>query len=102
MNGYKLMADSLRKAIEQKEENGINVNDAEQQIRIYDLLATFQDNDKFTAFDSGMFNDIFKGYVELLVADLEQEKIKKDLIAKANGLLDFYSSKQAEDYYYQR
>lgn len=100
MNGYKLMADSYRKLLNEKTE-GYDKKDIEANIKVFDILATFEDNDKYIAFDSGMFNEIFKGYVELLVKDIDNEEIKKDIIDRSGTILDTVNSKQAEEYYKQ-
>lgn len=97
MNGYKIMADSYRKALR----DGIGKREYnEANIKVFDILAEFNDTDKYIAFDSGMFNEIFKGYVELLVKDMD-DKTRKDIIDRSGTILDLYNSQQAEEYYKQ-
>lgn len=92
---------------ENKEENNKDLSDKEKdesrkqienKIKVMDCLAEFGEEDKYIAFDSGMFNDIFKGYVELLTEDVE-EKTKKTLRNRSRVILDEYNSKEAEDKY---
>lgn len=97
MNGYKIMADSYRKALRDNIGKG-EYNEA--CIKVFDMLAEFSDTDKYIAFDSGMFNEIFKGYVELLVKDMD-DKTRKDIIDRSGAILDLYNSQQAEEYYKQ-
>ena len=59
MNGFKLMADSIRK-----------VNGSEKQARIYDYLATCDQDDINTLFDSTAFNEIAKQYMRVTVRRL--------------------------------
>ena len=54
MNGFKLMADSIRK-----------VNGNEKQARVYDYLATCDQDDIYTLFDSTAFNEISKQYLRV-------------------------------------
>lgn len=59
MNGFKLMADSIRK-----------VNGNEKQARVYDYLATCDQDDINTLFDSTAFNEIAKQYMRVAVRRL--------------------------------
>ena len=67
MNGYMLMADSIRKAAG---EGKVDAGEAEQKARVYDFLGTCTDNDIFTLFDSTAFNEIAKDYMRKAVARL--------------------------------
>lgn len=67
MNGFTLMADSLRKAA--GEETITNV-EAEKKARIYDFLATCDTDDIYTLFDSTAFNEIAKDYMRAAVKHL--------------------------------
>lgn len=98
MNGYKMMADSYRKLLETKNMDESAKKNIEQEISVFDKLATFEKGDKYIAFDSGMFNDIFKGYVEILTEDID-EKTKILLRNRSRGILDEYNSKEAEEKY---
>ena len=72
MNGYELMADSYRTAAG----NGqIPADEAEQKAKIYDLLATFTDEDLYAMIDSTAFNDIIRAYCRLA---LEQAGVDED------------------------
>ena len=113
MNGYKLMADSYRKALVNSD--GYDTEKMKDNIRIFDMLSDLKETDKYIIFDSSMFNDVFKGYIDLIINELEEqykneelekinalELIRSDIRQKANFVLDYYSSKQAEDYYYEK
>ena len=105
MNGYKLQAESYRKLLE-REGNGYaegTKKDIEDNIRVFDMLATFEENDKYIAFDSGMFNDIFRGYVEILLKrHIEDEKLRNEINNGAYYILDTITAKEAEEAYYGR
>ena len=75
MNGFALMADSYRKYLQSQgydKETGIEfcdnspeVRDAERKVRIFDFLATCDDDDFYTLFDSSAFNEIAKDYFRM-------------------------------------
>ena len=92
------MADSYRKLLETKNMDESAKKNIEQEISVFDKLATFEKGDKYIAFDSGMFNDIFKGYVEILTEDID-EKTKILLRNRSRGILDEYNSKESEEKY---
>ena len=111
MNSYKMQANSYR-AVLDRDRNKLSdesIKDMERSIRIFDTLADFEEEDKYTAFDSSMFNDIFKGYVQIIMDELcddEEENIKEAaetlrsrISGKAYSVLDRISAKEAESYY---
>ena len=67
MNGFKLMADSYRKAAE---ENKISKEQADKDCRIFDFLGTCDDDDFYKLFDSSAFNEIAKDYMRAAVRHL--------------------------------
>ena len=72
MNGFKLMADSYRKAAE---EGKIDKEQADKEIRIFDFLATCDEDDFCKLFDSSAFNEIAKSYMRLAVRELVEEEV---------------------------
>lgn len=70
MNGFKLMADSYRKAAE---EGKISKEQADKNIRIFDFLGTCDEDDFYKLFDSSAFNEIAKSYMRLAVKELVSE-----------------------------
>ncbi len=114
MNGYQFTADSYKTVLEKSENNYTpeQIKSIKQNIRVFETLATFEDGDKYIAFDSGMFNDIFKGYLELLIQEISEssddkkvaalEVLKKDITQLGYSLLDLYNAEVAEDTYYGR
>ena len=70
MNGFKMLGDSYRKALSQGE---ISREEAEKKCRIYDFLATCDQEDFYNLFDSSAFNEISKSYVRLAVKELVSE-----------------------------
>lgn len=67
MNGFTLMAESMRKAAA---EGTINTVEAEKKARIYEFLATCDTDDIYTLFDSTAFNEIAKDYMRTAVRHL--------------------------------
>ena len=111
LNGYQLQADSFRSYLERnagmlEEEEKEMIRD---EIRISETLAAFQGDDKYRAFNSSMFNDIMKGYVEKALDELIRdggedtgkaaERIRRPLMSRLHGLLDMIGAKEAETYY---
>ena len=111
MNGYKIQADSYRAVLERDRSNlsEESIKDMERSIRVFDVLADFEQEDKYKAFDSSMFNDIFKGYVQIIIDELceaDEDEIKKAaeeirslITGKASSVLDRINAKEAESYY---
>lgn len=80
MNGFKLMAESYRKATE---EGKISKEQAEKDCRIYDFLATCDNEDICRLFDSSAFNEITMSYVRKAVKELIYEEVLDDEQAQA-------------------
>lgn len=59
MNGYTIMADSYKVLAEQGK---IEAEKAEKAIRIFDFLATCDNDDLCQMVDSSAFNDIIKAF----------------------------------------
>lgn len=78
MNGFKLMADCYRNAAEKGK---IDKEQAEKDIRIFDFLATCDEDDFCRLFDSSAFNEIAKSYLRLAVSEL----ISEDTIDEDQG-----------------
>ena len=86
MNGYKLMAESYKKLLEQ---GLISNEEAEKEIRIFEFLATCDMDDYCRLVDSSAFNDIIMGYCEIAI-------IQGD----TRGIFDTISAKDALESYY--
>lgn len=99
MNGYKMLADSYRKFID---DNTADQDNIRTHITALDFLAKCDKATIYALFDSSAFNDIVKGYVAM-IADNEKEltgEQRSHIKGRIEGLFDSVSSKQAEDYYY--
>ena len=70
MNGFELASESYRKAAEQ---GIITRATADKKCRIYDFLATCDDEDICNMFDSTAFNEIARSYMRLAVKELVEE-----------------------------
>ena len=111
MNGYKMTADSYREVLKRDRDKMTEdaITNMERSIRVFEILAEFQPEDKYTVFDSSMFNDIFKGYVKRIIDELcddEDEDIQKAaqkilgrVYGKSTAILDRTKAREAEEYY---
>ena len=70
MNGFELMSESYREAAEK---GIITQATADKKCRIYDFLATCDDEDICNMFDSSAFNEIAKSYMRRAVKELVEE-----------------------------
>jgi len=59
MQGFTILADSYRKAIEQ---GVLTEEEAQAKIKVYELLGELTQEDLYTLVDSSAFNDIIRSY----------------------------------------
>lgn len=95
MNGYKMSADSYR--ILKKRDPKIDVD---SNIKTLDFLATCTKEDIYNLFNSGAFNYICMGYVEMALNDFEEldDDIKDRITNHVLYKFDIATAKQAEKY----
>ena len=72
MDGFKIMAESYRKAAK---EGKISKEQAEKDCRIFDFLASCDQDDIYRLFDSSAFNEISKSYMRYAVKELIAENV---------------------------
>lgn len=97
MNGYTVMANSYRKLMEQGE---IDKETAEKEIRIYEFLATCDDDDKYIMVDSSAFNDIIRAFVKMAVVNANiDEEAQAKVIQQLRYIFDENSSKKVLENY---
>lgn len=98
MDGFKLMADSYRKAADQ---GNISKKEAEKVARSYDYLSSCDQEDIFNLFDSGAFNEIAKSYLRLAVSELIEEEVIEEDQGRAirNRFSLLFSEKTASEVY---
>ena len=96
MNGYEIMSNSYKKAAE---EGKISKEAAEKECRIFDFLATCDEDDIYKLFNSSAFNEIVKSYVRIAVRELVSEKTITEDQAKAvrNRISLLFDEKMAKD-----
>lgn len=96
MNGFKMMADSYRKAAA---EGKISKEQADKDCRIYDFLATCDEDDFYKLFNSSAFNEIAKSYMRLAVKELVEEDVIDEEQGQAvrNRFSLLFSEKTAKD-----
>lgn len=95
MNGYKMSADSYR--ILKKKDPKIDVD---SNIKTLDFLAECTKEDIYNLFNSGAFNYICMGYVEMALNDFEEldEDMKDRITNHVLYKFDTVTAKQAEKY----
>lgn len=84
MNGFKLLADSYRKLVEQGK---LSEEEAKRDIEIYDFLATCNQDDFYTMVDSSAFNDIIKAYCRKALKNANTDKETEDRVMNELGWL---------------
>ncbi len=96
MNGFTILSDSYKKALSQGQ---ISREEAEKKCRVYDFLATCDQEDFCNMFDSSAFNEISKSYMRLAVKELTDEGTIDEEQAKAvrNRFSLLFDEKQAHE-----
>lgn len=92
MNGFQLMADSYKVLLKQEK---IQKDMADSQIRIFEFLASCNQNDLCRLVNSSAFNDIIIAYVKAAVDDANIDDISKSkILAQIPRTLDQYSANE--------
>ena len=96
MNGFTILSDSYKKALSQGQ---ISREEAEKKCRVYDFLATCDQDDFCNMFDSSAFNEIAKEYMRLAVRELVDEGTIDEEQGKAvrNRFAYLFDEKQAKE-----
>ena len=100
MNGYKVLADSHRKAAaETKSET--ERRQMEEQAKVLDIVGDLTDRERGLLFDTGAFNDIVQGYVRMMFDswDAAEDDIKEDAADDLRKLFDTVKAKDAAAYF---
>lgn len=92
MNGYTMMADSYKMLMEQGK---IDKKTAEKSIRIYEFLATCDNDDLCQMVDSSAFNDIIRAFLKMAVVNAELEEEQQDRVL--NQLRWIFDEKSAKE-----
>ena len=69
MNGFKMLADSYRKAAA---EGKLAQEQADKECKVLDFLATCNEDDFYRLFDSSVFNEIMMSYVRRAVNNVSE------------------------------
>ena len=92
MNDYEVLVDSYKKLLS---DGKIEREVAEKEIRVLDFLAKCDSDDVCRLFNSGAFNDIFKGYLNAAIKDAElDEEAAARLKESVRWLLDTKSASE--------
>jgi len=92
MNGYTMMADSYKMLMEQGK---IDKKTAEKSIRIYEFLATCDNDDLCQMVDSSAFNDIIRAFLKMAVVNAELGEEQQDRVL--NQLRWIFDEKSAKE-----
>lgn len=92
MNGFKLMADSYKKLMN---EGKIDKEVAEKEIRVYEFLATCDIDDFCRMVDSAAFNDIIRAFLKMAVDNANiDEKSREKVVGQLRWI---FSEKAAKE-----
>lgn len=96
MNGFQLQADAYRKAAEQGK---ITQEQADKECKVFDFLATCDDEDICNLFNSSAFNEIAKSYMRLAVRELADEGVidEEQATAIRNRYSLLFDEKRAQE-----
>ena len=96
MDGFKVMAESYRKAAE---EGKISKEEAAKDCRIFDFLSSCDQDDICRMFDSSAFNEITKSYMRIAVKELVSEGVIDEEQGKAvrNRFSLLFDEKRAKE-----
>ncbi len=96
MKGFTILSDSYKKALSQGQ---ISREEAEKKCRVYDFLASCDQNDFCNMFDSSAFNEIAKSYMRLAVRELTDEGTidEEQALAVRNRFSLLFDEKQARE-----
>lgn len=92
MNGYTMTADSYKMLMEQGK---IDKKTAEKSIRIYEFLATCDNDDLCQMVDSSAFNDIIRAFLKMAVVNAELGEEQQDRVL--NQLRWIFDEKSAKE-----
>ncbi len=96
MNGFQLQADAYRKAAAQGK---ITQEQADKECKVFDFLATCDDEDICNLFNSSAFNEIAKSYMRLAVRELADEGVidEEQATAVRNRYSLLFDEKRAQE-----
>lgn len=96
MNGFQLQADAYKKAAEQGK---ITQEQADKECKVFDFLATCDDEDICNLFNSSAFNEIAKSYMRLAVRELADEGVidEEQATAVRNRYSLLFDEKRAQE-----
>lgn len=99
MNGFQLQANAYRRAAEQGK---ITQEQAGKECKVFDFLATCDDDDICNLFNSSAFNEIAKSYMRIAIRELADEGIIDDeqAIAVRNRFALLFDEKRAQEVIY--
>lgn len=88
MNGFSMMSNSYKNLIEKCV---IDKCTAEKKIRIFDFLATCDEDDISSLFNSGAFNEIVRAYVDRSVNSLvtQDELLSEEQAQNVKNRLEY-------------
>lgn len=98
MNGYKMTAEAYKKL---RGNSKLDQADVESNIKVLDFLATCTKEDIYNLFNSGAFNYICLGYVEMALNGFKEldDDTKDKIINRVWAMFDTANAKQAEKYH---
>lgn len=100
MNGYKILAETHRRAAEAAGSE-TERKAQEEQAKVLDIVGDLTDREKGLLFDTGAFNEIVQGYVRMMFDswDEVEQEVKETAAAELRGLFDRVKAKDAAAYF---
>ena len=92
MDGYRIMAESYKKAVEQGK---LTEEEARPHIKAFELLGELTQEDLYTMVDTTAFNEIIKAYCRRALREASVDKnIEEDVLTQLKLLFDEMRAKE--------
>jgi len=100
MENFKYLAKMYRDMIEncKKNNNEDFTEGLDERVRVYETLEGLKEGDQFIIFDSGIYNNVLLGYMNIVLSEIGHPELKDDARDALRYIIDTVSSEQAEKY----
>lgn len=97
LNGYQMQADSYKAYLEKNPDAPAEiVQEMQSKIKIFSFLATLDKRERLLLFDSGMFNDVCRGFLQMAIDQTETDaETGKRIIDALHFIFDTTSAETA-------
>ena len=100
LNGYQMQADSYKAFLEKNPDTPqATRQEMESKIKIFSFLATLDKQERLYLFDSGIYNDVCRGFLQMAIDQTETDAEAGERITNAlHFLFDTTSAAKALQY----